>query len=84
MEFNIPSILPEPDEILENKELGIVINKALDNLPERCRIIFSMKKQAGLSNKEIATKLKISAKTVENQMTIAFKKLIQFISDNWP
>jgi DNA-binding CsgD family transcriptional regulator len=42
-----------------------------------------MKKVGELTNKEIADNLKISVKTVENQMTIAFRKLIEYISDHW-
>ena len=75
--------LPDPANILENKELGEILDQALTNLPEKCRIIFTMKKIGELTNKEIALKLKISVKTVENQMTIAFKKLIGFISEHW-
>ena len=75
--------LPDPEEILKNKELGHMLNKAFAQLPEKCRIIFTMKKVGELTNKEIADKLNISVKTVENQMTIAFRKLIGYISDHW-
>ena len=75
--------LPDPEEILKNKELGHMLNKAFAQLPEKCRIIFTMKKVGELTNKEIANKLNISVKTVENQMTIAFRKLIGYISDHW-
>ena len=82
-ENTIPGKLPNPDEIYENKELGKILDKAIANLPEKCRIIFTMKKMGEFTNKEIASKLNISVKTVENQMTIAFKKLIRYISDQW-
>lgn len=80
---NLIGELPNPAEILENKELRAIINKALANLPEKCRIILIMKKLGEFTNKEIANKLNISVKTVENQMTIAIKKLIIYISDHW-
>ena len=44
-------------------------------LPEKCREIFLLSKKEELSNKEIAAKLGVSVKTVENQMTIALRKL---------
>jgi RNA polymerase sigma-70 factor (ECF subfamily) len=75
--------IPDPSVLLENMELGRVIEHAIAQLPEKCRIIFTMKKIGEYSNKEIARNLKISVKTVENQMTIAFKKLISNISDHW-
>lgn len=75
--------LPDPSDLIENKELGVILAKALDKLPEKCRIIFTMKKIGEYTNKEIADHLSISVKTVENQMTIAFKKLVSYLTDHW-
>jgi RNA polymerase sigma-70 factor (ECF subfamily) len=82
-ENDLTGKLPDPEEMLKNKELGHMLDKAIGQLPEKCRIIFTMKKVGELTNKEIANKLDISVKTVENQMTIAFRKLIGYISDHW-
>jgi RNA polymerase sigma-70 factor, ECF subfamily len=60
---------------LENEELAAAVTKALEHLPERCYIIFSMSWFSELTNKQIAQELNISEKTVENQITIALKKL---------
>jgi len=60
-----------------NKELAVEIQKAIDNLPERCREIFKMSRFESLTYREIAVKLSISPKTVENQMAIALDKLRQ-------
>lgn len=51
------------------------LNKAIANLPERCRQIFILHKVEGLKQKEVAEILNISAKTVENQVAIAVTKL---------
>ena len=51
------------------------IKKAVDNLPEKCRQIFILSRFDNKKNSEIAAELGISEKTVENQMTIALKKL---------
>lgn len=51
------------------------IDKAIDNLPAKCREIFIKSRFENKKNHEIATELGISEKTVENQMTIALKKL---------
>ena len=74
---------PTALELLECQELEAILERALNNLPERCRIIFTMKRFGGKSNKEIAKDLDISVKTVEAQMTIAIKKLIGFINAHW-
>lgn len=55
--------------------------KAIDSLPEKCREVFLMSKRDGLSNEEIADELGISIKTVKNQMTKAFSRLREALSD---
>ena len=55
--------------------------KAIDGLPEKCRDIFLMSKRDGLTNEEIAEELGISIKTVKNQMTKAFSRLREALSD---
>jgi RNA polymerase sigma-70 factor (ECF subfamily) len=73
---------PTALEILECQDLEANLEKALNLLPEKCRIIFTMKRFGGKSNKEIATDLDISIKTVEAQMTIAIKKLTHNINSH--
>jgi RNA polymerase sigma-70 factor (ECF subfamily) len=68
-----------PDKI-ENSELGNKINTIISELPERRREIFIMSKLEGLKYKEIAEKLNISVKTVENQMGEALKFLREKLS----
>ncbi|NJC24606.1 RNA polymerase sigma-70 factor [Neolewinella antarctica] len=60
---------------IENFELGARINGAIDRLPERCRLVFTMSKVEDMSHREIAQSLNISTKTVENQMTRAYRHL---------
>lgn len=52
-----------------------ILIAAVAALPEKCREIFEMAKFEGLTYDEIADYLQVSAKTVENQMGIALKKL---------
>jgi RNA polymerase sigma-70 factor (ECF subfamily) len=51
------------------------IEKAVNSLPEKCRQIFILNKYEGLRYKEIAKDLGVSVKTIENQISIAIKKL---------
>ncbi len=51
------------------------INASIEKLPPRCREIYLLHRQDDLSYKEIASIMDISEKTVENQMTIALKRL---------
>lgn len=57
------------------RELEGQINDAIENLPEQCRLIFTLSRQSGFKYVEIAEHLKISLKTVENQMGKALKVL---------
>ena len=56
-------------------ELKENINQAIDTLPPRCKLIFQLSRFEDLTYKEIAAKLDISIKTVENQMGKALRIL---------
>lgn len=58
---------------IHTKELEINIRKALNKLPEQCRTIFQLSRFEELKYKEIAERLQLSIKTVENQMGKALK-----------
>lgn len=64
-----------PDEAIDKNELRGELNKALNNLPLKCREIFTMSRFDQLKYSEIADILGISIKTVETQMGRALKKL---------
>lgn len=65
----------EQESILESNELRENINKAINNLPPKCKEIFLLSRGEQMSYHEISEKLNISPKTVENQISIALKKL---------
>ncbi|RWX01694.1 RNA polymerase sigma-70 factor [Flavobacterium cerinum] len=64
-------------------ELEIQIQKAINELPQQCRIIFQLSRFEQLKYQQIADQLNISVKTVENQMGKALKvmrlKLVEFL-----
>ncbi len=64
-----------PEDILISSEMISRINVAISELPARCKLIFMLVKENGLKYREVAEILDISVKTVEAQMSIAFKKL---------
>lgn len=61
----------------ENLELKI--EKAIEQLPEQCKRIFKLSRFEGLKYREISEKLDLSLSTVKNQMSIALKKLKEFL-----
>ncbi|MFK7979236.1 MAG: RNA polymerase sigma factor [Saprospiraceae bacterium] len=58
---------------LEAQDLKSALNKAINGLPAKCKAIFMLSRYEKLSHKEIAAKLDISTKTIENQITKALK-----------
>jgi RNA polymerase sigma-70 factor (ECF subfamily) len=65
------------------KELERKLTDALNELPEQCRTVFQLSRFEDMRYKEIAEKLDISIKTVENHMGKALKllrtKLVDFL-----
>lgn len=59
----------------EQEKLEDALHLAIGALPEKCRVVFSLSRFEQLSHREIAEKLGISVKTIENQITKAMKIL---------
>lgn len=70
-----PLLEPPPDEAVHTAELAAAIERAAQGLPERCRQVFLLKWAHGLTYAEIAETMDISTKTVEMQVTRAYKAL---------
>lgn len=62
-------------------DLSREIVSAVNALPDRCRLVFTMSREQDLSYAEIARALDISVKTVEAQMTRALKALRVRLAD---
>ncbi len=73
--FNSSVNFSSAEELIEVNELRTIIQQAIAELPAKCREIYLLKREEKLSNQEIAERLGISIKTVENQMTIALKRI---------
>jgi len=67
------------DQKLNKTGFKNFVKKAVEQLPVKCREIFMLSKNDGLTYEEISEYLEISKKTVENQMGIAFKKLREML-----
>lgn len=72
-----------PETLLVSREMRERIQEAIDGLPTRCRLIFKLIKEDGLSYKEVAVILDISVKTVDTQLYLALKKLSQTLQPLW-
>jgi RNA polymerase sigma-70 factor (family 1) len=70
----IAGFTPDKDKLTED-DISRLLDQGIAELPEKCREIFILSRKEYLSNKEIADRLGIATKTVENQMTIALRRL---------
>ena len=68
-----------PEALLDSNEITGIIEDALNQLPQRCKLIFLMLKEDNLKYKEVADILGISEKTVQAQQIIAKKKLTEIV-----
>ena len=66
---------PGADEELRYGEVAEAAARAIESLPERCRLVFTLSRQQHLTYSEIAQTLDISVSTVETQMWRALKIL---------
>ena len=73
--FENSNLISEESEEVHQSELEAKVFNAMEKLPEKCREVFQLCKLEQLKYAEVAEKLGISIKTVENQMGKALKML---------
>ena len=65
----------DPGAALITREMNLKLKSAINDLPPRCKLIFTLIKEDELTYKQTANLLDISVSTVENQLSIALKKI---------
>jgi len=63
------------EQLLSFDELKERLAKHVAELPDKCRLVYTLSREQGLSRKAIALQLGISEKTVESHLTKALKRL---------
>lgn len=69
------SRLPDPITHTEYNDLASTLQKAISSLPQKCREVFLLSRERGLSHHEIARQINISQSTVEKHISRAIKSL---------
>lgn len=64
-----------PETEMMHDELVQQINTIIETLPEKCQLVYKLSREEQLSHKEIAERLNISTKTVENHITKALQTI---------
>ena len=68
-----------PEKKLINSEVYRRIVESIEALPPRCKMVFKLVREDGLSYKEVGEILNISPKTVDAQMVIAVRQISEKI-----
>lgn len=63
----------------ENKELGLLLQSAIDHLPGQKRIVFKMIHQDGLSQEEVSRQLGIATRTVRWNLVSAMNGIKDYL-----
>ena len=70
---------PEADAL--DAEIAVAVQQAVSRLPARCRLVFTLNREQGLTYAEIAKVLGISPRTVEVQIGRALKSLRRCLAE---
>lgn len=73
-----------PEEELISKECINRLNRAINTLPDKCKMAFKLIREDHLKYKEAATILDISVKTLEAHITTAIRKLREELKTSDP
>lgn len=72
----------DPEQMMITAEMMNRLEKAIDSLPPRCKIVYKLIREDRLRYKEISQILDISIKTIDNHLAIALKKIAGAIRFN--
>lgn len=75
MQVELESTYLDPAQKIMSVEALQSIHTAINNLPPRAKLIFKLAKEDKMRYKDIANLLDISVKTVDNQLSIAIRKI---------
>lgn len=70
------------EEIVNAHQELALLASAVEQLPARCRQVFTLRKVYGFSQKEIAERLQISENTVEQHLTKAARRCAQVLFES--
>ncbi|MCG6189218.1 RNA polymerase sigma-70 factor [Maribellus maritimus] len=70
---------PLEDDLIEEETVNLIYN-AIDKLPPKCKLAFTLAKINGLKYKEIAEIMDVSEKTVNNHLVNAVNKISEILS----
>lgn len=74
-ESDVPADNINPHSLVVTSEMMQSMERAVDMLPPRCKMVFQLIREDGLKYKEVSEILNISVNTIDAQMAIAVKRI---------
>ena len=74
--LNILDSEPSAERVVDSRRELARVQKLIEDLPERCRDVFMLRRIHGLSQKEVAERLKVSENVVEAQAARALRLIL--------
>ena len=78
------SVAASPEGRALEAETVVAVRQAIGRLPDRCRLVFTLHREQGLTYAEVAEVLGISPRTVEVQIGRALKSLRKHLASHRP
>lgn len=77
-------LVPSPEDLMVASELLQRVNRAIQELPPKCRIVYKLVKEDGLTYREAGEILDISPRTVENHIAAAIRNIAAALNVTFP
>lgn len=72
---------PHAERVCAGRQELRIVWRLLDQLPDRCRKIFLLRKLEGLSQREIATRMGVTENIVEKQVSLGLRLLLKLLAE---
>lgn len=83
-QYDLATENADAEDIYAHQELKEALDAAMERLPTRCRMVFSLSRFEGKTYKEIGEEMEISVKTVENQISKALRLMRKYLKPFLP
>lgn len=70
----------DAEQTIFAREIDLLVKMSVEKMPAKRQAIYRLSREEGISNEDIAIRLNISRKTVENQLSLALQELRRVLS----
>lgn len=84
IQIDIASRVQNANEKLEEKETLLLLSKAINSLPDQCKLVYVLVREEKMKYKEVAELLTLTEGTVKQHMHQAIKRITKYIKEQLP